>query len=185
MTNTKSTLQRPLVLLFGLVFACAACGSSSSDADSTSDQEASTAAATSASEPVDTSETTTPDEQPSEGSATEFVTLTDADPDDNIGLFSIEGADDFVFTMTSCVGEGESTVKFEGQSEAGTSIAVDATDMIGGIFVDGPEGSFEGAVSLVSVGDTGWTTASGEASVADHTDTGGPLLFTVSGFVCK
>lgn len=188
MTNTPSTLRKPLAALLGLILACAACGSSSSDADPTPADETETETAISEAEGESSSETTEEtgtEETGTEETGTEFVTLTDVDPDDNIGLFSADGADDFAFTVSSCVGEGESTVSFEGVSEGGTSIAVEATDMIGGIFVDGPEGSYEGSVASVIVGDTGWTTVSGEASVADHTDTTGPLGYTVSGFVCK
>lgn len=195
MTKATSIQHKSLALALGLTLLLAACGGSSSDGTATSGEE--TTAGTSASESSQGQTSESPDAQAEEsdaamteesGAATaeesEPVRLTDANPEDDIALFTITGSDDIAFTVSSCTGAGESTVNFQGQSDAGTSFDADATDMVGGIFIDGPEGSFEGSIDLVMVGDSGWTTVSGMASVADHTATDGPMEFTINGFVC-
>lgn len=110
--------------------------------------------------------------------------MADAGSENNIALFTIDGGDPIEFIISQCGSPTETTVTFNGLSEAGTLVDVEANDGEGRITIDGPEGSYEGSVDQVMVGDIGNVTISGTASVADDSTTAGQAPFELSGFTC-
>ena len=170
--NIKLKILLPLALLATVAAAC-----SDTAAEETTEETETTEAVevTAEEEPVDQSEETTAEEtsEETEQEETSEETLGSAE-------FSIE--DTLVnFSVDSCTNPSETTISFAGESVEGTIIDISAEDQIGGITIDGPEGSWEGSIDAVEVGDSGLFTISGQASIADDSETDGPSNFTLTG----
>lgn len=165
---------RAAALLGAVLFAASACSSDSNSETQASLDSTSTTAVESA-----------PVTDPVSPSNEVQDAVQDVDPSDSVALVSIDGVDPFEIEVSACSASGESTVAFSGESSEGTSVSVDATDMVGGVFIDGPEASFEGTVDLVMVGDTGQIVIGANGSEADHTSEGGIVEISIEGFVCS
>ncbi|MDH4119681.1 MAG: hypothetical protein OEW30_20045 [Acidimicrobiia bacterium] len=88
------------------------------------------------------------------------------------------------FASASWPASGESTVSLAGRSADGTIIRIDATDMVGGIMIDGPSPTFEGQIDTVMVGDGGNVVVSGKGSIADDSADQGAGTFEVTVEYC-
>ena len=129
-------------------------------------------------------ETTTTEESTTTAghSGSDTTETTDAAPAEQATVeFTTDGIEPISFLVTECVNPGESTIQLKGESAEGTTIDIDATDQVGGITIDGPEGSYEGSIDAVVVGDLGNLTVSGQASIADDSETEGPQDFELTG----
>jgi len=187
-------------MLLAALLPLAACGTdddaTTETDDTTSTTEVAETTETTAAETTETTAAETSESTEAEGDSMDDSSEDDADDSaddgstdegaaDSIGeaTFAI-GDTEVVFNVSECAASGEATVAFKGESDDGTMIDVNATDMEGSIIIDGPEGSWEGQIDTVLVSDTGDITVTGEASMADDSAGSGAEPFEVTGFTC-
>lgn len=145
-----------------------------SDEETTAEPTETTATEEVTAEPEPSTDDTTDDE------SSEQETDDEEAAEEGSATFAIEETA-VTFTIGSCTNPGETTISFMGESAEGTIIDISAEEQVGGITIDGPEGSWEGSIDAVEVGDLGNFTISGTASVADDSAEGGPFDFTLTG----